>query len=288
MRLSLTTIFLALFTTSSFSSDSSPLLSSFYRAVGEHVAKVRSDPSFPTSPTCDLASATPPTAPTPLPSPSSGLTLNLVAIGRGIQNYTCDLANSTATPVPVGALAALFNASCVASLYPDLLSMLPAIVLDEDCPVSLTGDGTTTSDDECEDENTSQLSPANLDLSGHHYFIDTTTPTFNLNASSISTEELGLVYAKKVNTSSAPSDAVLGQYGQGNGSVAWLFLERKSEATDSDGAVSRYYNTGKVEQIYRLNTAGGNAPENCTGMSAEFSVQYAADITLSVDVLTNT
>ncbi len=71
----------------------------------------------------------PPAVPVGLPPPTAGLALKHVAIGRGVQNYTCDLANATAVPVSIGAVATLFNASCVAGTYPDLLNMLPRVAL---------------------------------------------------------------------------------------------------------------------------------------------------------------
>lgn len=59
---------------------------------------------------------------------------------------------------------------------------------------------------------------------------------------------------------------MVGQYGQGNGAVAWLKL---SESTVSSGQV--------LKEVYRVNTAGGNPPKGCTGMAAQFEVQYAAE-----------
>lgn len=184
-------------------------------------------------------------APTALPSPAAGLSLYHVAIGRGTQNYTCDLSNATATPVALGATATLFNVSCIAADQPALFAKLPGIALDLPIPTS-----------------TNEDSPAYQDMSGHHYFLDATTPYFNMDTS---LHQYGQGPFKKSNSSNAPADAALGQFGQGNGSVAWLKLDAK----DSTGQI--------FEEVYRVNTQGGNPPDMCTGMPAAFEVQYSAE-----------
>lgn len=183
-------------------------------------------------------------APTPLPAPAAGLSLSHVAIGRGTQNYTCDLSNSTAVPLAIGAVATLFNVTCTAADSPDLLEKLPGIALDLPVP-STTNEG----------------SAAYQDMSGHHYFTDLTTAFFNMDTT---LHSYGTGAFKKANSSAAPSGSVAGQYGVGNGSVAWLKLDAKS----SDGQV--------FQEVYRTFTAGGSPPTNCTGMPAAFEVQYSA------------
>lgn len=106
------------------------------------------------------------------------------------------------------------------------------------------------------------LSPSNLDLSGHHFFIDLTTPTFNLDTKGL---QQGVVLTGKLAGTPAPSGSPLGQGGVGYGSVAWLLLQAK------DGT------TGKIQQVYRLNTAGGSPPPNCANQADYFEVQYAAE-----------
>ncbi|KAK5134498.1 hypothetical protein LTR08_006415 [Meristemomyces frigidus] len=215
------------------------------------------------APTCDLSQAVLPTgtskstsaiyvsahaniasAPTALPAPAPGLSLSHVAIGRGTQNYTCDLSNATAIPVAVGAVATLFNVSCVAASAPDLLAQLPAIALNLPIPTT-----------------TNKASAAYQDLSGHHYFTDPTTPFFNLDTP---LHTYGTGAFKKANSSAAPPSAPLGQHGTGNGSVAWLKLDAKNTA-------------GQIfQEVYRTTTAGGNPPLVCTDMPAAFEVQYSA------------
>lgn len=183
-------------------------------------------------------------APTSLPPPSPGLTLKHVAIGRGTQNYTCGT-NVTAAPAAVGALATLYNASCVAATYPDVLSMLPRVALQ----YNLTS------------TNQASLSPSNLQISGHHYF-ELTVPTFNLDTAAMN---LGIAPTSKNNTAPAPAGSPVGQYGQGFGAVAWLKLLATDEAT------------GNLQEVYRVNTAGGNPPATCAGMPSAFEVQYSAE-----------
>lgn len=61
-----------------------------------------------------------------LPTPSDGLSLKHVVLGRGTQNYTCSCSEESAKPVAKGALATLFDASCLAGQHPGLLHELPA------------------------------------------------------------------------------------------------------------------------------------------------------------------
>lgn len=100
-------------------------------------------------------------------------------------------------------------------------------------------------------------------MSGHHYFISLTTPLFNLDTPAMN---LGIAPTAKNNTAPAPSDAPVGQYGQGFGAVPWLKL------LTIDGT------TGNLQEVYRVNTAGGNPPKTCAGiLNTAFEVQYSAE-----------
>jgi hypothetical protein len=83
---------------------------------------------------CSLANATLPLKATkpPLPEPSKDLILKYVALGRGTQNYTCPNAlsdpQSTMKPEATGAVATLFDASCIVSASETLLHQVPAII----------------------------------------------------------------------------------------------------------------------------------------------------------------
>ena len=179
-----------------------------------------------------------------LPPPSPGLSLKHIAVGRGTQNYTCDAGNATAAPVANGAVATLFNASCIAATYPDLAKILSK--------VSMQFDLTPL-------EATAKLGPANLVISGTHFFTNGTTPFFDLDTSPI---KIGEAPCAKNSSIPAPVDAPMGQ--QGEPAVPWLKLLTISGAT------------GSLQEVYRVETAGGSAPKTCEDQPAAFEVQYAA------------
>ncbi|TKA78191.1 hypothetical protein B0A49_01317 [Cryomyces minteri] len=198
-------------------------LESFYEAVGKRVASASGEANYPYPP------------PTESPAP----------VGRGTQNYTCDTTNSSAVPVAVGAVASLYNASCVAALYPELLSLMPNVALQYPAPSSA-----------------SPLSPSNIDLSGHHYFVDASTPFFDLDTPS---HAYGTGAFRKAAACPAPGGAPRGPLREGgHGSVAWLKLAAK-------GAGQTF------QEVYRINTAGGNPPASCAGQPASLEVDYAAE-----------
>ncbi|KAI1746331.1 hypothetical protein F4680DRAFT_401097 [Xylaria scruposa] len=198
------------------------------------------------APTCDLSTAQLPTLSTnPLPTPEAGLVLKHVAVGRGTQNYTCT-GDASAAPTLVGAVATLFNASCVAASYPDVLHALPKMALQFDLPYSASTE--------------EKMGPTNLLVSGKHFFTNTTTPFFNLDTTR---QQIGEAPCSKLNSSNAPSDAAKGRNGEA--AVAWLRLGANKDAT------------GNLQQVYRVMTAGGSSPATCQGQPASFQVQYAAE-----------
>ena len=168
-----------------------------------------------------------------------------VAIGRGTQNYTCATADSSTAPVAIGAVAKLFNATCVAASFPDLLAIMPNISMREETP---------SSDD--------RRSPVNKLLSGHHYFTDNfTTPFFNLDTE---THSWGAGAVKKGSNTPAPYPAK---------NVPWLkLLVKNATGPDSDWG-----------EIYRLNTVGGQAPKTCDGMTPTFEIEYSAEYWIFVN-----
>lgn len=139
----------------------------------------------------------------------------MITIGRGTQNYTC--ANETTAPVANGAIATLFNVTCLAGPYPGLLSLMPGIALKFPTP----------------DPN-NILSPANAFLSGVHLFTDATTPFFNLNTASHS---YGAVGCKKLNATDAPNKVK---------DVPWLKLSSKSREGCTISEVYRLNTAGGV------------------------------------------
>ncbi|KAI9055476.1 hypothetical protein LZ554_000430 [Drepanopeziza brunnea f. sp. 'monogermtubi'] len=220
------------------------ILAEYFQMLGE---KVKAGKNMARAPACNLQNAVLPVAPTqPLPAVTEGLILKHVAVGRGTQNYTCDTTNETAIPAAAGAVATLYNTSCLASTFPDILAKIPEVSLQ----FNLT------------DANQKFLSPCNFEISGHHYFSNGTTPDFDLNSAGLG---LGFAPCQKDAGVPAPADTTLGQGNVGFGTVPWLKL------TTRDGA------TGGLEEVYRVNTAGGNPPPTCAGMPATFEVQYAAE-----------
>lgn len=146
----------------------------------------------------------------------------------------------------MGAIANLYNVSCIAANYPDIFQMLPSLALQYPLPA----------------DNNAPLQPSNLVRSGHHYFNSAGVPTFDLNDN---LDKLGMVNAKVSNKSAVPVSAVKGQNGVGDGSVPWLLLA----ATNTSNSI--------IKSVYRLNTAGGSPPADCSNSPAYFSVQYAAE-----------
>jgi hypothetical protein len=187
------------------------------------ILKERSSPSY----ACDVSQLSQPAAPTTLPAPPAGLSLMLVALGKGTQNYTCADGNPSTVPTLVGAVATLYNASCLTTssqAYVNVVTQWADTVPARDL--------------------------AGLPIVGHHYFVDTTTPTFNLT-------DVGTTESKKVGTSNAPVNST---------DVPWLFLKKQTTGT-----------TDKVSAIYRLETKDGVAPATCSGMAAgPFTVPYSA------------
>jgi hypothetical protein len=102
------------------------------------------------------------------------------------------------------------------------------------------------------------LPPANLDLMGHHFFTNV-TPEFNFDTTV--TKQFGVAMTKKGGQIDAPSTAVQGKYG----AVPWLYL------STIEGTV------GKYKGVYRVDTASGSPPDDCSGMPSSFEIQYSAN-----------
>ncbi|OAG25413.1 hypothetical protein CC77DRAFT_1057196 [Alternaria alternata] len=123
------------------------------------------EPTESTTPLCDLSGVQQPHS--SLPPPTADMSLVLVALGQGTQNYTCS--NATAIPSSIGAVAQLFNASCELSSNPTAgTASLGSI------------------------EETASI--------GAHFFLDNTTPDFDILG-------LGNTVAKKIDDVPAPDDA---------------------------------------------------------------------------------
>ncbi|KPI37168.1 uncharacterized protein AB675_1539 [Cyphellophora attinorum] len=117
--------------------------------------------------TCDPAAISGLTQPTStLPAPSG--VLASIVVGRGVQNYTC--ANgTTGAPVANGAVAILYDASCVAVDDPSTFSGLTTQALTQSLPANEGDDF--------------QCGGTALKRSGHHFFNAAKTPVFDLSES---------------------------------------------------------------------------------------------------------
>ncbi|OAA65901.1 malate dehydrogenase [Niveomyces insectorum RCEF 264] len=221
---------------------------------------------------------------TQLPSPDPSLRLLKIAVGHGLQNYTC--ASSTASTVATGALAVLYD---ITNLYPgtpstgvdaDAFYGLPGSVLwGQDIPLNLqtpsaASPGTATSPNKLAENLYGAIVPdpfpspvANLDLGGllaggapflgHHYFDANGVPTFDLSSVNL------FASLSKTGDIKAPATADPGILG--SGAVDWLQL------TASSNGLSR-----GIELVYRVTTAGG-ASEACSAIDGgEGSVPYTA------------
>jgi hypothetical protein len=174
------------------------------------------------------------------------VTLKHIAIGRGTQNYTCNTNNPSDAPKAVGALATLYNASCIVATNADLATTLARASLHFQVSQS---------------EATQKLAPSNLAISGRHFFMGDGTPFFNLDVSTA--WKLGEIPCGKNGSMPAPVDAPKGLAGET--AVPWLKLNAKQGAT------------GGLQEVYRVQTVGGSAPATCDGMPASFEMQYATE-----------
>ena len=215
--------------------------------------------------------------PNSLPPPT-GLQLKFIGLGVGTQNYTC--ANSTAIPGTTGAVGKHF--------YPSRHMFSRS----QPCPATLYDIGTALNADALRDAKLPELSGLALVLSafpaplvaaaaadstlldlylatqgyarvlGDHFFtaLPALVPTFAL--SDVPTQPFPQVNGHKNASLNAPQGAFAGLSAEG--AVPWLQL------TDNGGS------QGGVSVVYRLHTAGGQPPANCTGRPSAFEVPYVA------------
>ncbi|KAF1950060.1 hypothetical protein CC80DRAFT_539898 [Byssothecium circinans] len=210
-------------------------------AAPTRIAMEKRQNGAPTTDLCDLTKAVMPVAPTPLPAVTG--TLSHVAVGRGTQNYSCLATpnDKAGAPKAIGALATLYNVTCLTVLAPDVLKDVPAISMSLSSLSRSSFTRSVTLDSNIHD------GPE----SGHHSFTAAGVPLFET--------AYGTVQAKASGNSPAPEGSSKGK--NGLGSVPWLKL----------GAVQ-----GDFKEIYRLDTSGGVAPKTCEGIEGTFEVQYAA------------
>jgi len=167
----------------------------------------------------------------------AGQTPRFVTLGVGVQNYSC---SSTGTFTSTGALATLFDVSCLAG-YPDVLAEIPEIV--EDANGSIAG-------------LTKLLGRTPLKLGQHLFIINPVTnsgivPRFDFSSSQHDSN--AFVDATKTGGIPAPNDPA--------NNVDWLQL------TGFLGDLAK--------TVFRVNTNGGQPATSCAqGQTA--SIPYAA------------
>ncbi|KAL2134545.1 hypothetical protein VTI74DRAFT_11517 [Chaetomium olivicolor] len=179
-----------------------------------------------------------------LAAPPANLVLKKIAIGHGIQNYSCE--SITSTSKATGAVAVLYDAT---SLYPgtkrsgisqrDWESLPSRLLWNKPLPLNKLAGTKYGADPEKPFPD-----PADLRLQGmptvkflgHHFFDINSIPVFDLSAAGLK------AIVGKTGNVNAPSRADKGILG--TGAVQWLELADKGE---SQG----------LKLVYRVITAGG-------------------------------
>ncbi|KAH8750328.1 hypothetical protein F5883DRAFT_577907 [Diaporthe sp. PMI_573] len=256
-----------------------PILSLFVVAAGADLGKgYTHDPCVtPTLPS---------TGSIDLPAPSMNLTVTYVALGHGIQNYTC--ASENATAIPIGALAVLYD---ITPVYPGISSIslsaedfndLSANVLWKTAiPLNLIdaaaqgpGSPLPESHYQADAANPFPASPSDLGLGGirakflgFHYFDAESAPTFDLVGSA---DPVGLFFSgEKTGDVKAPADADKGVLG--TGAIDWLQLGDNGRGLSRDVAlVYRVVTAGGVAQA--CSVSGANDPGQA--LSVPYTAQY--------------
>ncbi|KAJ5596515.1 hypothetical protein N7450_002973 [Penicillium hetheringtonii] len=188
-----------------------------------------------------------------LPGPSPHLDLKYVVLGRGTQNYSCSSSEfarhpkKSSTPKATGAVATLFDASCLASQSLNLLHEFPAMM----------GHTTLGSLAFLAEALALSTKTSNL-IIGEHYFNAAGDPFFDLRSSGSDT----WIVSKKDASVKAPA-RVLRPSGKNDSDVPWLKLDCK----DCKG----------VKEVYRVMTVDGVAPPTCERQNDTVLVDYAAE-----------
>ncbi|RBR18954.1 uncharacterized protein FIESC28_05776 [Fusarium coffeatum] len=195
-----------------------------------------------------------------LPSPPQGVILKHIALGFGVQNYSC--ADVNAIPSAAGALAVLYD---VTWLYPDQegspltheeWTSLPPHILDTGkAPLNRDSSGNICLTHPFPKKGSLKVEGfrKRLPYLGQHFFNAAGVPTFDLDTYS------RLLIARKVYGIEAPASSSAGP--DGTGAVDWLYLE------DAGGSIG-------VSIVYRVLTAGG-VSHGC-GAKGSDSTSYAA------------
>ncbi|KAK4162692.1 hypothetical protein QBC43DRAFT_214826 [Cladorrhinum sp. PSN259] len=202
-----------------------------------------------------------------LEDPAANLVLKKIALGFGIQNYTCpdNLAGTEAKGN--GAVAVLYD---VTSFYPgtaktgipqQIWDKLPETVLRfapyplNRLPGTQYGADPVAAFPKAKDVSLPAGGPTLIKFLGHHYFDSNGVPMFDLNAVGLKASVV------KKDAVDAPKDAYKGPLG--TGAVAWL------ELVESGKGLSQGLST-----VYRVTTAGGAATACSVAGKGVQSVPY--------------
>ncbi|KAH7870889.1 uncharacterized protein C8R40DRAFT_613845 [Lentinula edodes] len=198
---------------------------------------------------CAVSTATIDTSGTTLPAPS--FAPSFIGLGVGTQNYTC---GSAGTYTSTGALAELFDVSCLVgqSSFTSLQSTAFA--------------AWNSSTSTAVSSTSGVLSSANVISSpitlGQHYFITNPvtgsglSPKWDFTSNALAGNADAFVVAAKIDDVAAPT---------GSADVDWLYL---TNLTGTTGTLAN--------EIYRIDTQGGQPPASCTSGTADITVKYTA------------
>ncbi|KAI1422927.1 hypothetical protein F5Y12DRAFT_569013 [Xylaria sp. FL1777] len=191
---------------------------------------------------------------TSLPSPDAPL--KHIAVGHGIQNYTCTTVGTAGTSI--GALAVLHD---ITNLYPgsglnalsttDWNGLTSKVLRTTSMPI-ITSDPLSPFPAETDLTVSGIQNP--LPFLGHHFFDSAGVPTFSLH------NDAELLKSQKILGIPAPSTADKGLSGEG--AVDWLYL------SDKGGSIG-------LTKVYRVMTSGGAAAV-CAAIGDTQSVPYTA------------
>ncbi|KAJ4495736.1 putative malate dehydrogenase [Lentinula edodes] len=196
------------------------------------------------APLCDVSSAVIELGSSTLPAPK--FTPKFVGLGVGTQNYTCA---SSGTYTNVGALAELFDISCLYGQpgFDDITSVVSLFW--NAAPPTVTPSEIIAFGEE-------------YDLSfvlGEHYFVvnpvtgSGLNPKWDFTSHAFDGNPNAYVVGSKVDDVPAPT---------GSSDIDWLYL------TNLTGSLAN--------EIYRIETKGGQPPASCTPGSNNITVKYTS------------
>ncbi|KAK0708819.1 hypothetical protein B0T21DRAFT_416212 [Apiosordaria backusii] len=197
-----------------------------------------------------------------LPPPPPSLTLKKIAVGHGIQNYTC--VDTSSSPKADGAVAILYDVTKFAPGTPKtgipqaLWDKIPSALLLKPLPLNkLAGSkyGASSTKPFPKEEDLKLLGFPVAEFLGHHYFDINSTPMFDLNRVGLKASVI------KLDGVDAPANADKGPLK--TGAVAWLQLGESGKGL-SNG----------LTHVYRVITAGGVGQKCDVAGAGVHSVPY--------------